>query len=134
MKIVLYIFDSTGRFWFFNMDFTFFSKQIKWNTIRKLLARFCFLAVLKTNYNYNFFLSYCVKQTLPNLKMSTKKSENLEKQGFANKLLHWISISVLRVFALVAFGDNKISINYNCLLYIPYEPILRFLIDPICSK
>ena len=23
-------------------------------------------------------------------------------------------------FALVAFGDLKISINYNCLLYIPY--------------
>ena len=31
-----------------------------------------------------------------------------------------VCVSVLRGFALVAFGDLKISINYNCLLYIPF--------------
>ena len=41
-------------------------------------------------------------------------------QGLANTSVHCISVSVLRGFALVAFGDLKISINYNCLLYIPY--------------
>ena len=42
-------------------------------------------------------------------------------QGLANTSVHCISVSVLRGFALVAFGDLKISINYNCLLYIPYS-------------
>ena len=62
MKTVLYIFGSILRLWFFNMDFTFSSKRIEWNTIRKLLDRFGFLAVLKTNQFqtgfklYNFFL------------------------------------------------------------------------------
>ena len=34
-------------------------------------------------------------------------------QGLANTSVHCISVSVLRGFALVAFGDPKISINYK---------------------
>ena len=54
-----------------------------------------------------------------------KKIKRPLLQGLANTSVHCINVSVLRGFAVVAFGDLKISINYNCLLYIPYNLVLR---------
>ena len=41
------------------------------------------------------------------------------------KILQSVSVSAetAESFALIAFGDNKISISYNCLLYIPYRSL-----------
>ena len=45
------------------------------------------------------------------------------QQGFANKLLRWISVSVLRVFALVAFVSTRFpSIT---IVYFTFPKILR---------
>jgi hypothetical protein len=49
-------------------------------------------------------------------------------QGFANTSVHCISVSVLRGFASVAFGDPKISINYKWSGALPIGFVVATLI------
>ena len=61
-----------------------------------------------------FFRSFkLVTQNRSKIGDDQNKVKRALLQGFANTSVHCISVSVLRGFALVAFGDPKISINYK---------------------
>ena len=79
-------------------------------TIRLNRAKYDHHFLVVSARHKHFWLNYCLIIAIGDDQNKVKRPL---LQGFANTSVHCISVSVLRGFALVAFGDLKISINYK---------------------